>query len=112
MENKQTIRVRSPKTPIEGWLRLYLVQDAGRCAKGASRKSHHLTSTENNMTARIEHHEGGGVSFVGTDAMNVFNAFALAGYCKLYATSGIRPTRTDRKSTRLNSSHVEISYAV
>src|SRR2546426_9732612 len=35
-----------------------------------------------------------------------------AGAGRLYATSGSLGVKTDRKSTRLNSSHLVISYAV
>src|SRR5688572_31331843 len=40
-------------------------------------------------------------------------AFALASLCLVLLTGcNSRPSETDRKSTRLNSSHSQISYAV
>lgn len=43
----------------------------------------------------------GGTSFVGRDAVNCFQAFALAGYLDLYAKHGIRPTRSVGQSQLL-----------
>src|SRR5690606_40849497 len=53
----------------------------------------------------------GGISSVASLPMG-FSPRALAGADQAQGTIDYRLARQDRKSTRLNSSHVKISYAV
>src|SRR5690606_41220011 len=43
---------------------------------------------------------------------NVQHGLAIELLCNTQGLEFLRPMKTDRKSTRLNSSHVKISYAV
>jgi hypothetical protein len=45
------------------------------------------------MNDSIIHHSGGGISFNGPDAVNLFRATALWSALGLYAKTGIKPNR-------------------
>src|SRR2546422_4679867 len=54
----------------------------------------------------------GGPHALGKHERTVSALEQLSGYCPLVFPEGMRSTDGDRKSTRLNSSHGYISYAV
>lgn len=41
----------------------------------------------------ITHHEGGGVTFAGADAIEIYRATAIASGLRLYARTGMKPNR-------------------
>lgn len=49
----------------------------------------------------VEVHEGGGTSFVGPDAVNLYRAITLKVALKMYAKSGMLMTRTVRPTNML-----------
>src|SRR5690625_7111264 len=61
------------------------------------------------ITARVRTK---GVTGVEMEALTAASAAALTVYDMIKAVDHLASIETDRKSTRLNSSHVAISYAV
>lgn len=43
--------------------------------------------------SEIIHHAGGGTTLIGLDAINLLKAITLKAHLKLYAKTGIKPTR-------------------
>src|SRR3712207_7941195 len=82
---------RPPRSTLFPYTTLFRSQASGASAKHASRKDDNNRSGPDGLGA------GGGVDLLEEDADGVVDV--LAG-------------REDRKSTRLNSSHANISYAV
>lgn len=45
------------------------------------------------MESEIIHHEGGGTTLAGTDAVRMFQAYSLSSGITLYLKHGIKPSR-------------------
>lgn len=45
------------------------------------------------MTSEIIHHASGGTTLAGPDAVNLYRAIVLASSMRLFAKTGIKPTR-------------------
>src|SRR5690554_5539409 len=111
--NSQTHKLKGSKTiphkmlsldPFSQWLGIEILEcEIGRCKVGMTIRKEMLNSMQK---------AHGGITYSLADTAFGFSANTYGKYAVSIETSINHIEALDRKSTRLNSSHVRISYAV